>query len=214
MESSDNKYKKGLWTEEEDKILMDYINVHGKGRWNHIAKKTGLKRCGKSCRLRWMNYLSPNVKRGNFTEEEEDLIIRLHNLLGNRWSLIAKRVPGRTDNQVKNYWNTHISKKLAAGKQLSGRRFNVKDKTGKIAVSSSTNSMGLHSFSFSYVNNSIATKEFTVDEDIQIASEVADTQELTFFNSSYPYSFWFFDNEPELNIIGNDFLGGYASDFA
>ncbi|EEF37660.1 r2r3-myb transcription factor, putative [Ricinus communis] len=180
MESSDNKYKKGLWTEEEDKILMDYINVHGKGRWNHIAKKTGM---------------------------ADSNMMAL-------WSLIAKRVPGRTDNQVKNYWNTHISKKLAAGKQLSGRRFNVKDKTGKIAVSSSTNSMGLHSFSFSYVNNSIATKEFTVDEDIQIASEVADTQELTFFNSSYPYSFWFFDNEPELNIIGNDFLGGYASDFA
>ncbi|CAA7038693.1 unnamed protein product [Microthlaspi erraticum] len=104
-------YKKGLWTVEEDKILMDYVKAHGKGHWNRIAKKTGLKRCGKSCRLRWMNYLSPNVKRGHFTEQEEDLIIRLHKLLGNRWSLIAKRVPGRTDNQVKNYWNTHLSKK-------------------------------------------------------------------------------------------------------
>ncbi|XP_010507072.1 PREDICTED: trichome differentiation protein GL1-like [Camelina sativa] len=77
-----------------------------------VVRKTGLKRCGKSCRLRWMNYLSPNVKKGTFTEQEEDLIIRLHKLLGNRWSLIAKRVPGRTDNQVKNYWNTHLSKKL------------------------------------------------------------------------------------------------------
>ncbi|XP_077242577.1 transcription factor WER-like [Tasmannia lanceolata] len=111
-----NNYKKGLWTEEEDKILMDYIRVHGKGKWNRIAKTTGLKRCGKSCRLRWMNYLSPNIKRGNFSEEEEDLIIRLHNLLGNRWSLIAGRVPGRTDNQVKNYWNTHLSKKLGIRK--------------------------------------------------------------------------------------------------
>ncbi|CAM8973550.1 unnamed protein product [Rhodiola kirilowii] len=92
-------HKRGLWTEEEDKILMEYVEVHGKGQWNRIAKKTGLKRCGKSCRLRWVNYLSPNVKKGNFTEEEEDLIIRLHKLLGNRWSLIAGRVPGRTDNQ-------------------------------------------------------------------------------------------------------------------
>ncbi|KFK33709.1 hypothetical protein AALP_AA5G050100 [Arabis alpina] len=111
-EENQKEYKKGLWTAEEDNILMDYVLTHGKGQWNRIVRKTGLKRCGKSCRLRWMNYLSPNVKKGNFTEQEEDLIIRLHKLLGNRWSLIAKRVPGRTDNQVKNYWNTHLSKKL------------------------------------------------------------------------------------------------------
>ncbi|XP_043725469.1 transcription factor WER [Telopea speciosissima] len=112
-----NHFKKGLWTMEEDKILMDYIRVNGKGRWNRIAKVTGLKRCGKSCRLRWMNYLSPNVKKGDFSEEEDDLIIRLHNLLGNRWSLIAGRVPGRTDNQVKNHWNTYLSKKLGIKKK-------------------------------------------------------------------------------------------------
>ncbi|CAM8927633.1 unnamed protein product [Rhodiola kirilowii] len=109
--------KRGLWTEEEDKILTEYIEVHGKGQWNRIAKKTGLKRCGKSCRLRWVNYLSPNVKKGSFTEDEDDLIIRLHKLLGNRWSLIAGRVPGRTDNQVKNYWNTHLSKRNGSSKR-------------------------------------------------------------------------------------------------
>ncbi|KAJ8622985.1 hypothetical protein MRB53_031514 [Persea americana] len=108
----ENEYKKGLWTAEEDKILIDYIREHGQGRWNRISKTTGLKRFGKSCRLRWMNYLRPGVNRGNFTEDEDDLIIRLHNLLGNRWSLIAGRVPGRTDNQVKNHWNSHLSKKL------------------------------------------------------------------------------------------------------
>ncbi|KAM1340160.1 hypothetical protein ACFX2H_038600 [Malus domestica] len=112
MEGGGTEYKKGLWTVEEDRILMDYIREHGKGKWNRVNKVTGLKRCGKSCRLRWMNYLSPNVKRGDFSEEEDDLIIRLHKLLGNRWSLIAGRVPGRTDNQVKNHWNTHLSKKL------------------------------------------------------------------------------------------------------
>ncbi|KAK9278300.1 hypothetical protein L1049_027865 [Liquidambar formosana] len=115
----ENGYKKGLWTVEEDIILMEYIREHGKGRWNRIAKTTGLKRCGKSCRLRWINYLSPSVKRGDFSEEEDDLIIRLHNLLGNRWSLIAGRVPGRTDNQVKNHWNTHLSKKLGIKKGRS-----------------------------------------------------------------------------------------------
>ncbi|XP_054820190.1 transcription factor WER-like [Prosopis cineraria] len=112
-----HEYKKGLWNSQEDKILMEHVKQHGVGKWNRIAKATGLKRCGKSCRLRWMNYLSPNVKRGDFSEEEDDLIIRLHNLLGNRWSLIAGRVPGRTDNQVKNYWNTHLSKKLGVNKK-------------------------------------------------------------------------------------------------
>ncbi|KAE8695639.1 Trichome differentiation protein GL1 [Hibiscus syriacus] len=105
-------YKKGLWTKEEDKLLIDYVKVHGKGQWNKIANRTGLKRCGKSFRLRWMNYLSPNIKKGDFSEAEEGLIIRLHKLLGNRWSLIAKRVLGRTDNQVKNYWNNHLRQKL------------------------------------------------------------------------------------------------------
>ncbi|KAM7276236.1 hypothetical protein ACFE04_018102 [Oxalis oulophora] len=114
---SDQNIKKGLWTIEEDKILLDYIALHGKGNWNRLAKLTGLKRRGKSCRLRWMNYLSPNIKRGDFSEDEDDLIIRLHNLLGNRWSLIAGRVPGRTDNQVKNHWNTHLSKKLRLNKK-------------------------------------------------------------------------------------------------
>ncbi|GMN59950.1 hypothetical protein TIFTF001_029046 [Ficus carica] len=74
-------------------------------------------RGGKSCRLRWKNYLRPNIKRGGMSQEEEDLIIRMHKLLGNRWSLIAGRLPGRTDNEVKNYWNTHLNKRCPRGKR-------------------------------------------------------------------------------------------------
>ncbi|KAF7837919.1 tannin-related R2R3 MYB transcription factor [Senna tora] len=103
---------RGAWTAHEDKILTDYITLHGEGRWRNLPKRAGLKRCGKSCRLRWLNYLRPDIKRGNISPDEEDLIIRLHNLLGNRWSLIAGRLPGRTDNEIKNYWNTNLGKKL------------------------------------------------------------------------------------------------------
>lgn len=103
---------KGAWTKEEDDRLIAYIKVHGEGCWRSLPKAAGLLRCGKSCRLRWINYLRPDLKRGNFTEEEDELIIKLHSLLGNKWSLIAGRLPGRTDNEIKNYWNTHIRRKL------------------------------------------------------------------------------------------------------
>ncbi|WOK97360.1 Myb-related protein 308 [Canna indica] len=103
---------KGAWTREEDEKLISYIKAHGEGCWRSIPKAAGLLRCGKSCRLRWINYLRPDLKRGNFTPEEDELIIKLHGLLGNKWSLIAARLPGRTDNEIKNYWHTHIRRKL------------------------------------------------------------------------------------------------------
>ncbi|XWS17119.1 hypothetical protein CRYUN_Cryun33cG0041000 [Craigia yunnanensis] len=109
--------KRGLWKPEEDLILKNYIETHGEGNWATVSKRSGLMRGGKSCRLRWKNYLRPNIKRGGMSKEEEDLIIRMHKLLGNRWSLIAGRLPGRTDNEVKNYWNTHLNKKSVLGKR-------------------------------------------------------------------------------------------------
>ncbi|XP_039041831.1 transcription repressor MYB6-like [Hibiscus syriacus] len=103
---------KGAWTKEEDDRLIHYIRVHGEGSWRSLPKAAGLLRCGKSCRLRWVNYLRPDLKRGNFSEDEDQLIIKLHSSLGNKWSLISRRLPGRTDNEIKNYWNTHIKRKL------------------------------------------------------------------------------------------------------
>ncbi|KAE8736396.1 Transcription factor MYB39 [Hibiscus syriacus] len=104
--------KKGPWTPEEDLKLTNYIQIHGPGNWRTLPKKAGLERCGKSCRLRWTNYLRPDIKRGRFSFEEEETIIQLHSILGNKWSDIAARLPGRTDNEIKNYWNTHIRKRL------------------------------------------------------------------------------------------------------
>ncbi|KAG5532979.1 hypothetical protein RHGRI_027281 [Rhododendron griersonianum] len=104
--------KKGPWTPEEDGILISYISRYGHDNWRALPKQAGLLRCGKSCRLRWTNYLRPDIKRGNFSREEEESIIKLHQILGNRWSAIATRLPGRTDNEIKNFWHTHLKKKL------------------------------------------------------------------------------------------------------
>ncbi|TKY50263.1 transcription factor MYB30 [Spatholobus suberectus] len=108
----DKGVKKGPWTPEEDIILVSYIQEHGPGNWKAVPSNTGLSRCSKSCRLRWTNYLRPGIRRGNFTDQEEKMIIHLQALLGNRWAAIAAYLPQRTDNDIKNYWNTYLKKKL------------------------------------------------------------------------------------------------------
>lgn len=105
--------RKGAWTAEEDKKLLAYIQEHGEGGWRSLPNKAGLKRCGKSCRLRWANYLRPGIKRGKFSAEEEHKIIELHAVLGNRWSIISRHLHGRTDNEIKNIWNSRLKKRLA-----------------------------------------------------------------------------------------------------
>ncbi|KAF2317678.1 hypothetical protein GH714_039550 [Hevea brasiliensis] len=108
-----SQVKKGPWSPAEDLRLVTFIQKHGHENWRALPKQAGLLRCGKSCRLRWINYLRPDVKRGNFTKEEEEAIIKLHQTLGNKWSKIASHFPGRTDNEIKNVWNTHLKKRLA-----------------------------------------------------------------------------------------------------
>ncbi|KAL9272784.1 Transcription factor RAX3-like protein [Drosera capensis] len=109
--------KKGPWSPEEDAKLKSYIERNGTGgNWIVLPQKIGLKRCGKSCRLRWLNYLRPNIKHGGFSEEEDKIICSLYVSIGSRWSIIAAQLPGRTDNDIKNYWNTRLKKKLL-GKQ-------------------------------------------------------------------------------------------------
>ncbi|XP_010909169.1 transcription factor MYB83 [Elaeis guineensis] len=106
------KLRKGLWSPEEDDKLMSYMLNNGQGCWSDVARNAGLQRCGKSCRLRWINYLRPDLKRGAFSPKEEELILHLHSILGNRWSQIAARLPGRTDNEIKNFWNSTVKKRL------------------------------------------------------------------------------------------------------
>ncbi|KAK3432548.1 transcription factor MYB13 [Eucalyptus grandis] len=116
--SSDPTVKKGTWSAEEDQKLTAYIRRYGIWNWAHMPNPAGLARTGKSCRLRWMNYLRPNIRHGNITKEEEDLIIKLQQLLGNKWAAIAARLPGRTDNEIKNYWNTRLKKRVGYKNKL------------------------------------------------------------------------------------------------
>ncbi|CDY19141.1 BnaA04g18810D [Brassica napus] len=110
--------KKGPWTTTEDAILTEYVRKRGEGNWNAVQKNSGLLRCGKSCRLRWANHLRPNLRKGSFTPDEEKIIIELHAKLGNKWARMASQLPGRTDNEIKNYWNTRMKRRQRAGLPL------------------------------------------------------------------------------------------------
>ncbi|KAK2985136.1 hypothetical protein RJ640_000903 [Escallonia rubra] len=107
--------RKGPWTAAEDAILIQYVRRHGHGNWNEVQRNSGLLRCGKSIRLRWANHLRPDIKKGAFTTEEERLIILLHYTIGSKWARMAAQFPGRTDNEIKNYWNTRVKRRLRAG---------------------------------------------------------------------------------------------------
>ncbi|CAO2824145.1 unnamed protein product [Amaranthus hypochondriacus] len=104
--------RKGPWYQEEDDRLKAFVTLLGARRWDSIARISGLQRSGKSCRLRWLNYLRPYLKHSAITPQEEQIILQLHQIWGNKWAKIARRLPGRTDNEIKNYWRTHLKKKI------------------------------------------------------------------------------------------------------
>ncbi|KAL9266123.1 Transcription factor MYB48-like protein, partial [Drosera capensis] len=140
--------RKGPWTEEEDLQLVCFVGLFGDRRWDFMAKVSGLKRTGKSCRLRWVNYLHPGLKRGKMLPHEEKLVLELHSQWGNRWSRIARRLPGRTDNEIKNYWRTHMRKK-------------AKERKGNTTVSSSSSNCCSSSSTASAVDSKAKSKTTT-----------------------------------------------------
>lgn len=177
--------KKGAWSPEEDQKLLAYITKSGISNWTKIPISAGLSRSGKSCRLRWLNYLRPGVRRGNFTPEEIIVVMQAHELFGNKWSKIASFLNGRTDNEVKNFWHTYIRKSIKSGNgHISGTlqdRPNKKlkqHKEKKEMISSPESSSG---------NSSTITMEsidfpimesYSPNEDCSTSEESADIQNM------------------------------------
>ncbi|MCD9559412.1 hypothetical protein HAX54_017342 [Datura stramonium] len=169
--------KKGAWTSKEDMLLTQYIKEHGESTgWRSLPKKAGLLRCGKSCRLRWVNYLKPGLKRGNFTPEEDDLIVRLYTLLGSRWSLIAGRIPGRTDNDIKNYWNTHLLKKLKAQGNEPRRHKSLRKSKEKEKASSRNNQKSNNKIEKKKKEGKISENGSNTEEREQVAKKTEEQQ--------------------------------------
>ncbi|KAF3627455.1 Transcription factor MYB48 [Capsicum baccatum] len=178
--------RKGPWTEQEDLQLVFYVKMFGDRRWDFLAKVSGLKRSGKSCRLRWVNYLNPGLKRGKMTPHEEQLVLQLHSKYGNRWSKIAGKLPGRTDNEIKNYWRTHMRKLAQDEKKNNKASISPSSSNFSNCSSSSANSPAVDS---STEQNELlqvveANKTYEEDQNMMVYSmdeiwkEVESSQEI------------------------------------
>ncbi|XP_010244374.1 PREDICTED: transcription factor MYB36-like [Nelumbo nucifera] len=169
--------KRGPWSPEEDTALKNYVEKYGTGgNWIALPQKAGLRRCGKSCRLRWLNYLRPDIKHGGFTEEEDNIICTLYNSIGSRWSVIASQLPGRTDNDVKNYWNTKLKKKWLAKK-------NGLNSNSSITTTVNSNKANNNNMDFSSTPSSstcLTTKTETFDYDFSTFLNTSSTTVLPF----------------------------------
>ncbi|KAL9225186.1 hypothetical protein vseg_001136 [Gypsophila vaccaria] len=207
--------KRGPWTPEEDRVLISFIRQYGHSNWRALPRQAGLLRCGKSCRLRWINYLKPDIKRGNFTKEEEDTIIQLHQMMGNRWSAIAAKLPGRTDNEIKNVWHTHLKKRLNKQNGTPPKSLNKVTKTTTSQQSYSSDGFSSLTDVSSIeepnnVANAMDEQRFELDETPIIDESFWSSPELSYDEFSMDFAFPVMnDDEKKTEPTSNNFASMY-----
>ncbi|KAJ6763756.1 MYB-RELATED TRANSCRIPTION FACTOR [Salix purpurea] len=214
--------KKGAWTPEEDRKLMAYVTRYGCWNWRQLPKFAGLQRCGKSCRLRWLNYLRPNIKRGNYTKEEEETIVSLHKTLGNRWSIISGKLPGRTDNEIKNHWHTNLSKRVKPNQPVSSEVMNEdsvsvgapskSDHTEKNVENFPPSSQEISCSELSSVSNDSVLGMNTVAEDCVSSMEIFQDSGSDFWDLPFlPDNNYNQDGYESLFLTEDGYMSFYAS---
>ncbi|KAK8637561.1 hypothetical protein V6N13_136037 [Hibiscus sabdariffa] len=172
-------------------VLVKFVHLFGDRRWDFIAKVSGLNRTGKSCRLRWVNYLHPGLKRCKMTPQEEKLVLHLHAKWGNRWSRIARKLPGRTDNEIKNYWRTHM-RKLAQEKKRS------MSPSSTILPFSATEEVSFYDTGGPEMAALEQDKVYSMDEiwkDIDLSEEIPLSEQGCDFSWEWDNSLWKMDEE-------------------
>ncbi|KAI0493527.1 hypothetical protein KFK09_023645 [Dendrobium nobile] len=175
-------WRKGPWTPQEDQLLIEHVKLHGEGRWNSVSRLTGLKRSGKSSRLRWVNYLRPDLKRGKITPHEETIILELHARWGNRWSTIARSLPGRTDNEIKNYWRTHFKKSTKNVDKARARYLRLQQEQKQLLQQQQQQQQQ----QLLLLESSTVKEETTLTEEAIMAQEM---QEIAFMCSNLPFMY-------------------------
>ncbi|KAJ8568824.1 hypothetical protein K7X08_032455 [Anisodus acutangulus] len=193
----ENGRKKGTWTPEEDRKLGAYITKYGCWNWSQLPKYAGLARCGKSCRLRWMNYLRPNVKRGNYSKEEDEIILKLHAQLGNKWSAIATHLPGRSDNDIKNHWHT-------AHKKRANYATNSSDESSKKCNNNESNTRR-KSVENQNASPNMSSHENIVLESSQWSPKESSREELSSYTTDYQLEYKVFQEEALEEITSGSF---------